>query len=53
MSKHIGTMIVWILVAGLLLYIAQHGSELSRGFVYLTKGGSIKGLFQSINTIFK
>lgn len=53
MSKHISTMILWILIAGILLYGIQHLGDLWSAFTHLTKGGSLKGLFQSINTVFK
>lgn len=53
MTKYIGVIIAWILVAGVVLYIVQHSADLVRGFTYLTKGGSIKGLFHYIDTVYK
>jgi hypothetical protein len=53
MTKHIGVMIAWIVVVGLLLYVVQHTDDLLRGIAYMTKGGNLKELFQSIDTLFK
>ena len=53
MSKYIGVMIAWIILAGILFYVVQHSQDLVRGIAHITKGGDLRSLFQSVNTLFK
>ncbi len=53
MTKHIGTIVLWIIAAGLALYIVQHFGDLMSGISYLKQGVDRQGFFNGIDRFFK
>lgn len=53
MTKHIGPMILLIIIAGIVLYAAQHYTDLIDGVRYLQDSVDVSKLPKKVDTFFK
>lgn len=53
MTKHIGPIIAWIIIAGIVLYVAQHYADLIDGARYLRTSTDATKLPKAVDTLFK
>lgn len=53
MTKHLGPIIVWIIVAGIALYVVRHLPDLLGGTWYIRQSVDEQQLLDSIETFFK
>lgn len=53
MTKHLGPIIAWIIVVGIILYAVRHFSDLRNGVLFIQQSAEEQEIPESIKGVFK